>query len=323
MLASVFAVLLLVCSVAVSPAHAQPQLVNGVAVIVDTSVITYDEVERSLSDDLRLIYRQYERQPQLRDERIAQLRKDRLELLVERQLILQEFKRKGYVIPDSVFDRALNERIREEYGGDRLRVARTLQAQGTTMESFRKRHREQMIVGLMTREFVSSDKIVISPARVEAFYQENQDKFKLEDQIKLRMIVIAQAPGGEAGAARKLAGEIRAKIKEGAAFAEMASIYSTGSQRSQGGDWGWVERKVLREDLAEVAFKMKPGELSEVIDRPDASFLMLIEETKPSHVRPLSEVTLQVEKMLRDMEYDRLRKKWISGLKEKSFVRYF
>ena len=37
----------------------------------------------------------------------------------------------------------------------------------------------------------------------------------------------------------------------------MAGVYSQGAQRSQGGDWGWVERSVLRKELAETAFSLK------------------------------------------------------------------
>ena len=68
----------------------------------------------------------------------------------------------------------------------------------------------------------------------------------------------------------ELAREILAKIKDGATFAEMASVYSQGSQQHQGGDWGWVERSVLRKELADVAFALKPGQVSDVIDTPDA-----------------------------------------------------
>jgi len=50
------------------------------------------------------------------------------------------------------------------------------------------------------------------------------------------MIVLNKTSGDDTNTA-SLAGEILAKIKEGATFQEMASVYSQGSQRSQGGDW--------------------------------------------------------------------------------------
>ena len=121
----------------------------------------------------------------------------------------------------------------------------------------------------------------------------------------------------------KRAGEILAEIKNGAAFSEMAKIYSEGSQKSQGGDWGWVERSVLRKDLAEVAFTLKPGQMSDALDTPASVYLMLVEQTRPAHIKPLDDVRDEIEKTLRTQQQAKLEKDWIDGLKRKTFVRYF
>jgi parvulin-like peptidyl-prolyl isomerase len=84
-----------------------------------------------------------------------------------------------------------------------------------------------------------------------------------------------------------------------------------------------VTRKTLREDLAEVAFALKPGQPSSVIERPEGAYLMLVEEAKPAHTRPLSEVRDEIEGTLKLQEQQRARKRWIERLKSKSFVRYF
>jgi parvulin-like peptidyl-prolyl isomerase len=120
-----------------------------------------------------------------------------------------------------------------------------------------------------------------------------------------------------------LAGEILSKIKEGAAFADMAAVYSQGSQRNQGGDWGWVEKSVLRKELAETAFSLKPGEISSVIETPEACYLMLVEEKRAAHVKALGDVRDEIEKTMLAQERARLQKQWIERLKKKTFVRYF
>jgi parvulin-like peptidyl-prolyl isomerase len=121
----------------------------------------------------------------------------------------------------------------------------------------------------------------------------------------------------------KLAREIQAKIKEGTAFSEMASVYSQGSQQHQGGDWGWVQRSVLRKDLADVAFALPANTVSDVIDTPDSFYLMVVEDKKISQVRPLTEVAVDIEKTLRLQQQAKLQKQWIDGLKKKTFIRYF
>jgi len=181
--------------------------------------------------------------------------------------------------------------------------------------------RDQTIVTFMRSKNISQE-IIISPYRVEAYYRAHQDDYKVEDEIKLRMIVLNKTAGDETNALN-LAREIRDKIKAGAAFAEMASIYSQDSLRSQGGDRGWVERSVLRQELADAAFALQPGQVSDVIETPAACYLVLVEEKREAHVKPLSEVRDDVEKSLRAHEQARLEKQWIARMKAKTFILYF
>jgi plasmid stabilization system protein ParE len=304
-----------------SSSAAEPVLVNGVAVIVNDAIITRENIVEATLERERLIRDYYRSQPQTRDREIERLRSNALDNLVERELILHEFNTAGYKLPESVVEEHVKGTIRERFG-DRPRMIKSLHAEGVTSEEFRRRVREEFIIGAMVAKNISQE-IMISPYKIETYYKENQDKFKVEDQVKLRMIVLTNKVDRNPEATRKFADEVAGKIAGGASFAEMASVYSDGSQRSQGGDWGWIERSVLRSELAEVAFSLKPGERSAVIEKPEGCYLMLVEESRPAHVRPLSEVRDAIEKELKVKEQQRLRKQWIERLKAKSFIRYF
>jgi peptidyl-prolyl cis-trans isomerase SurA len=202
-----------------------------------------------------------------------------------------------------------------------VRFIKTLQAEGKTYEQFRREFRDHLIIQEM-RYLHGSSAVIVSPHQIEVFYVDHPDQFKVEPQVKLRMIVLNKPPG-DTNETRRLAEEILTKINEGAPFAEMASIYSAGSQRGQGGDWGWVEQSVLRKELAEVAFALKPGEKSGVIETAEACYLMRVEDKRPEHVKPLNEVREDIEKTLLARERDRLQKQWVERLKKKTFVRLF
>ena len=301
---------------------ARAQLVNGIKAVVHDTVITYEEVNAAAAPAAQLLQRQYRNDPEALRKRLNQVLDENLEQLVQRQLILQDFARAGYNLPESLVDEVVNDRIRERFGGDRVRFTKTLQAEGLTFEKFRQQVRDQFIVEALRAKNISRE-IILSPHKIEQYYRQHADKYRVEDQVKLRMIVLPKAAGGDAGTARALAEEILAKLKEGATFAEMASVYSQGSQRSQGGDWGWVEKSVLKKELAEVAFSLKPGEVSGVIDLPEACYLMLVEEARPAHVRPLAEVRDELERALLLEERERLQKRYVDKLRTKTFVRYF
>lgn len=313
---------LMVCLLLSPPgARGEPVPINGIAVIVNSVPITFQEIEKETAREEDLLRRQYRAQPQELRQRIEKLRASVLDLLVERLLILHEFETAGYRLPENVIEEHVKGTIREKYG-DRVTLIKTLQSEDVTYEQFKKEVRENFIIHAMSMKHVGSE-VLISPYKIENYYAQNLDKFKLEDQIKLRVIYLTNKPDRDAGATKTLAGEILSKIEGGAAFAEMASIYSDGSQRSQGGDWGWIDKTVPRVDLAEVAFALKAGERSGVVERPDGCYLMWVEESKPAHTKPLSEARAEIENTIKVQEQQRARKRWIERLKTKSFIRYF
>lgn len=311
--------LALACFVVSTTAATSPNLVNGIAVIVGEAVITYKDIQIALNDDLEFLERRYAGQPQVLAQKAAELERAKLEEMVENQLILQEFKKAGYVVPDSYFQSRIDDEIKKF--GDRLTLTKTLQAQGITFETFRTRIREREILRLMYQQKVPREPL-ISPTRIENYYVQHRDTFKMEDQVKLRMIVLTNSPSGLYAPA-KMAEELVGKLKEKVPFEELARVYSQGSQASEGGDWGWVEKKVLRKELADAAFQLNPGEHSGVVKTPESAYVILVEDKKVSYIKALSEVRDEIETTMKADETKRLRKEWVEQLKSKAFVRYF
>jgi parvulin-like peptidyl-prolyl isomerase len=302
------------------PVFSRAEVADGIKAVVNDRVITYAEVEESARDAANALRQQYASQPEVFQQKLNELLNDNLDQLVERQLILHSFDTEGYKLPDSAVDEIVQDRIREQFG-DRVTLMKTLQARGMTFEQFRQQVRDQYIAAALRNQNVQRE-VIVSPTKVVDYYQNHQDDYKVEDQVKLRMIVLNKVSADDTNAV-KFAREIQAKLKDGATFPEMASIYSQGSQQHQGGDWGWVERSVLRKELGDVAFTLAPGQTSDAIDTPDAVYLMFVEDKKTAHAKPLADVRSDIEKTLRAQQQAKLQKDWIDGLKKKTFIRYF
>ena len=157
--------------------NALPQradVVDGIAAIVNNDVVTISQVrelvgarERSLRD----LYRGAELERKVKEMRISAI-KD----LIDRQLILQEFKKlqeKGASIPEYVIDDRVQAIIRQEFGGDRAAFVRTLQAQGFTLTRFKEIERDKVIIQAMRQQKVEND-FVISPTQIQAYYDKNK-----------------------------------------------------------------------------------------------------------------------------------------------------
>jgi parvulin-like peptidyl-prolyl isomerase len=302
-----FCALLVVSFFPVLAGKARAGRVDDIEVIVHDSIVTYQQVYNEAlpaADELR---RQYRNDPEGYQKRVDQLFQETADALIERQLVLHDFDTAGLKVPEGVI---------EDY------------VQQQTYERFRKQTRDRFIVQQMHYIHVS-EALVISPHKIEAYYLQHTNDFKITEEVKLRMIVLTNAPDSDTSQTRQLAEEILARINDGAKFSEMASIYSQGSQRSQGGDWGWVQKynsdgaPVLRKELFEVAFALKPGGKSGVIETPEAFYLMTVDDVRPEHIVPLGEVRGKIEDILLTEERNRLQKQWIERLKKKTFVRYF
>ena len=302
------------------PAAAEPVLINGIVAMVNDKVITREDIEAAVVQDEELLMRQYGRNPQVLRQKREDLRRDQLELLVENVLILHEFETAGFKIPESIIEEHIKSTIRRRYR-DRLTFLKTLQSRGLTSESYRQQVRDEFIIRIMTMRNVSSS-ILISPYKIETYYRQHLDEFKVDDQVKLRMIKLAFKPDRDAEATRRLAADIVTKLDGGASFKEMATTYSDGSQRAEGGEWPWTEPSKLNAKLAPIAEALQPGQRSEVIELSDGYYLMLVEDKSAAHTKILSEVRDEIEKNLQLQEEQRLRKQWIDRLKAKSFVKY-
>ena len=327
-------------------------IVDGVAAIVNDKVITYSEVRQFVSPVVQQLRRNYTGDDLIEQVRKAQM--DALNQLIERALIIQEFKEKGFKIPETVIDQQINDTIANDYGGNRAAFVKTLEAENLTLAQYRDQVRERVIVQAM-RGHKTQQAVVVSPYKIEKYYNDNPDQYKLGDQIKLRMIFIKKGPesevtgrqseaetnvvaltGGsnlvEAASAsnappndvqRELAEEIVTKLDAGDSFESMARVYSEGKEAKEGGDWGWIGKDVLRKELNAIAFSLKAGQHSRVIATAEGYYILQVDDVKPAHTIPLGEVRDDIEKTLLQQQRAKMQEDWVKDLRSKAYIRLF
>ncbi len=309
--------IILTLSVCAAPrAIAEEQVLDGIAAVVNGDVITFSQVRELVGAREKALRDQYKGQELI--EKIKELRMAAVNDLIDRQLIIQEFKKNKFQIPDYVIDDHIQTLIREEFGGDRNAFVRTLEAQGYTLAKFKESETDKIIVQAMRSKQVKSD-VMISPQQVDEYYRKNSEEFSTPEQVKLRMIVVKR--GGDSG--KQMAEEIRQKIVAGAQFESLAQMYSDDPTKDAGGDWGWVDRKTLNESLTKVAFSLKAGEVSRVVEMGGSYYLLYVEAKKNASTRPLAEVRDDIEKKLMQGERQKLQEKWIASLRQKAYIKTF
>lgn len=326
-LRSTFVLILLM----VSAIPVYSQQADGIAAIVDGQVITFSQVRRQVESTEKLLRDTYAGQELV--DKVKEARLSALRALIERQLIIQDFKKQGFFIPDSLIEDRLKDTIQRSFEGDRTAFIRTLQAQGLTVEGYKKELKDNLIVTAMRQKNVSSA-VIVSPFKIEQYYQDNVRQFLQDEQVQVSNIYMkkslfretrtnAKGVSEEYDPSQAAMEEILSKLETGSKFSDLARSYSEGTNRDQGGDMGWLTEQTLRTELAKVAFKLKPGQTSSLITTDDGYYILRVEDRRRSKVTPLSEIRDEIEKTLLQDERLHLQQNWLDGLKTRYFIKMF
>lgn len=331
--ASTCALLLPAVALAVSPLGSrvaraeEPVVLSGLAALVNNDPITFLQVRELVGAQEQRVRETLKGQQQV--EEIKRIRLSALNELIDRQLILQEFKtlekKSGAAIPPHVIDEHVDTIVREQFGNDRQAFIRTLAASGLTLEKFREMEREKIIIQAMRSQAVkgSTSSAIVAEPRIREYYDKHKELYTSEEQIHLLMLSLRKT-AGEGNPRRKMMEEIREKVVAGAAFADLARMYDEGSSdQANRGDWGWIGKTTLNETLTKEAFKLKPGQVSQIIDLSGNYYLLYCEAKKAEVSKPLKEVHDEIEKKLQQEDRQKLQQQWLAKLRSKAFIKIF
>lgn len=316
----------------VPSAHGQ-LMADGIAAVVNNKVITYVQINQQVAETEKLLRQNYQGEELFQHVKEAKL--NVLRALIERELIIQDFKKAGGFIPDTYTNERINDVIRDEYGGDRVAFVKTLYERGVTMQKYKDEIQDNAIVGYMRNKNVVQT-VLVSPYQIEQYYQQNLRLFQQDEQIKVATIVLRKAlfPSQKTGPDGKqitydpqeeIAKEILYKLDTGSDFGELAKSYSEASNKDDGGELGWVTqggKTAIRADLWDALTKLQPGQHTDVIPTADGYYyIVLVEDRKKSAVTPLEQVRSQIEQTVINEESQLRQQQWLDSLRAKAFIK--
>ena len=120
-----------------------------------------------------------------------------------------------------------------------------------------------------------------------------------------------------------MAEEILSKLVNGAEFDRMAQIYSEDSTRDLGGDWGWVDRGTLTAPLEKVAFSLRLGKVSNIVEDSGNYYILKVEDRHGGVTRPFAEVREEIEKKLPSEEAQQMQEHWLASLRQKAYIKMY
>jgi len=301
--------------------------VNGIAAKVNGRVITKNQVSFMLAPIYAQLSAQYPRRgPQSPFEaKFKEAKGKVIQELVDRAIILDEFKKLGATIKPHIVDDEVKRQMRELFNGDEAKFREELKRNRLTMEGYREMTREKMVVQSMRAQQFSE-----APPPLPNEIQKEYSEVKLtlrdftKDRISFQKIFIPasdpQNPAATPDSQLTLAEDLAKQIADGKDFAELAKANSKDAFADKGGIQENVPRVDLSPEFGAILFEAPVGKIVGPLKDPMGFTIVKPIKIEYGPSPPLEKV--------RDMIQDRVRKKktsvqyerWIESRRKRAMI---
>lgn len=168
---------------------------------------------------------------------------------------------------------------------------------------YQQKEQRQVRYVLITPDDVRSQ-VKITDEELKQYYTAHLADYRVPNRVKVAQILFKTAgkTPAEVKAVEKTAQEVLAKIKAGASFAEMAKKYSEDSNASNGGLIGWIVRGQTVKEFEDVAFALKPGQVSGLVHTSYGIQIIKVLDKQTAHLKTFDEVKDSIRSTLMAQE---------------------
>jgi len=314
----IVAVSLSLCALTVQAEKNEPSI-DKIA-IVNGSVITSEEFNRELSQVKQRILQQGVKisSPQLEG-----IRNEILDNLINLELLFQESRNNGIKIEKEAIDSQMK-LLKQKFPND-TEFEKFLSEQNLSDSALILKIKQ----GIAIQELIETqltNKIKISDEESKVFYDTNPDLFKQSEQVKASHILIKVEPDADEmkkSEAKEKIKTIQLKLKKSEDFAALAKEFSECPSKTNGGDLGYFQRGQMVKSFEDVAFALKPKEISDIVETQFGYHLIKVVDKKPGKTIPYDNVKDDLAQHLKQEKTKEEVKIYIQKLREKSKIEKF
>jgi peptidyl-prolyl cis-trans isomerase C len=301
---------------------------DDIVVTVNGTAVKRERLDKYLEPQLQRIAASRK----LTDEQLAVI-KDRLvrrltQVLVIETLIDQQMKERNIVVaPQQIDDRIAEMAARENLTVDDLKAIVT--RNGGTFEQWKERMQFDKIIGILKlAELEGLGTGDVNDADALAYYQQNQDSYKIPEMVRASHILITPEKGPDIdpnaadSAAKEKAEQLLGQIKAGADFAQLAKENSDCPSASKGGDLGFQRREAWVKPFSDAAFALQPGQISDIVKTRFGYHIIKVTDRKEPTEIPFDNVKESIVHTLETQKESDLSNKCIELLRSKAQIVY-
>jgi len=162
--------------------------------------------------------------------------------------------------------------------------------------------------------------IVLEDSEIVQYYKKNPAEFTRPTEYKLHAVYLA-SEGRTPEECETLKSAVDARLKSGAAFADVAGELSDPPMKESKGDLGTFKAGELDKSLESGVEKLKAGEVGAWVNNKNGWYLINLVEKKDSHLLPFEDARKEVEEKIYNAKRAEKGDAYIKTLRERSYIR--
>jgi peptidyl-prolyl cis-trans isomerase D len=148
---------------------------------------------------------------------------------------------------------------------------------------------------VFTSDSVPGGVPAVTDAEEQAYYNAHAADYKVDEQVKVRHILIKVTSPADDAAAKAKAQGILDQLHKGGNFAELAKQNSDDpGSKAEGGELGFIKRGATAPAFEQAAFSLQPGQTSGLVKTQFGYHIIQVEEKQAAHTRSFAEVKPQI-----------------------------
>lgn len=266
------------CMAASLVAQSKIELLDRIVAVVNSDVITQQELERETATAIDTLRRQGTPLP-----RRDLLEKQLLERLITKQVLVQRAQSTGLRASDTDVDEAVD-RIAAQNKLTMAGLREALAQNGQSFDRFREEVRTEILISRLREREVDS-KIVVSDAEIQTFLRSQEGRNDKANEYLLSHVLVSvpeQASPEEIKVRRARAEAALEQLRKGTDFRQVAASYSDAPDALQGGEMGWRPAGRLPTIFLETATSMKVGDVSDILRSPAGFHIIKLNDKRGS-----------------------------------------
>lgn len=248
-----------------------------------------------------------------------------LEMMIDENLQLQIAQRANVSVTDAEVNTTIKQ-IASEHKVNPSQLPSLLSKEGLNYNDFLKNIRTQLIIQKLQKAIILPQ-ITVSPAEVDSYLRSavNSDQALYLYHIEDIMVGVSETPTpAEVEAAHEKADDLLMQLQTGANFRTLAVAQSNSDQALKAGDLGWRTLAQMPDMFAQSVVKMKPGDLSDVIQTPNGFHIIhLIAVKSDPHKPNANALKTRVSEMLFQQKAEQQVQIWIQQLKAQAYIKRY